>query len=160
MNRSLALLPVGLVLGGLAGFLLAAAYGITLDGHDHATGHGAAAQGGHAMAHDELLSLPDGRDAPMLAISVTADPVSGWNLHIETANFRFAPEHAGQAHVPGEGHAHVYVNDAKIARQYGPWLHIAELPPGRNVIAVTLNANDHRALAGKALRAQTTVVVR
>ena len=66
MNRSLALLPVGLVLGGLVSFLVAAGNGITLDGHDHAA-HGAGevtGQAGHQAMHDELLSLPGGPAAP------------------------------------------------------------------------------------------------
>lgn len=163
MNRSLALLAIGLLLGGLTGFMFAAAYGITLDGHDHANhdaqGHEMQASAAHAPTakaandphqhhanHDEVIFLPAGPDAPTLAMELTNDPASGWNLHIRTAHFRFAPEHASQAHVPGEGHAHVYVNGKKIARQYGAWLHIANLAPGKNVVSVTLNANDHRQL--------------
>ena len=37
--RSLGLVVIGAVLGGMAGFLYAAGAGITLDGHDHATDH-------------------------------------------------------------------------------------------------------------------------
>ena len=44
MNRSLAFLLIGLLFGCLAGFLLAAHYGVTLDGHDHADDHSAAIQ--------------------------------------------------------------------------------------------------------------------
>lgn len=50
-------------------------------------------------------------------------------------------------HKPGEGHAHVYVNGAKIGRLYGPWLHLPNLPKGEVTVEVTLNANDHRPLA-------------
>ena len=60
------------------------------------------------------------------------------------------------------GRALVEVEDGeKIARQYGSWLHISGLAPGVHVIAVTLNANDHRLLAvgGKPLRAETTITV-
>ena len=55
-------------------------------------------------------------------------------------------ERSGGDHVAGEGHAHVYVDGEKIARLYGPWLHIPSLSPGA-VVEVTLNANDHRPLA-------------
>ena len=48
--RSLSLLLIGAVLGGLAGFLFAAGNGITLDGHDHATDHGPMAAGGAGHA--------------------------------------------------------------------------------------------------------------
>jgi hypothetical protein len=161
MNKPLGMLTVGLVLGGLTGFMIAAGYGITLDGHDHGD-HGthSAAHGG-AHDHGELLSLPDGASAPTLNMMVMPDPATGWNLHIMTTNFEFAPQNASRDHVDGEGHAHVYVNDKKIARHYGPWLHIADLEPGENVIAVTLNSNDHRELAvgGKALRVEQTITV-
>lgn len=163
MNRALAMLLIGLFFGGGFGFVAAASQGITLDGHDHAAaGHTGGGQL-HAVAHDhgETLSLANDTDAPTLFVSVAPDPVAGWNLHIETTGFRFAPESASQAHVAGEGHAHIYVNGTKIARQYGPWLHIASLPAGTNEIEVTLNANDHRLLAVEEapLRAVTHVVV-
>ncbi|MDE0532853.1 MAG: hypothetical protein OXI01_15605 [Albidovulum sp.] len=156
MNKSIALLGIGLILGGLTGFMLAAAYGITLDGHDHNhdlktsmsdAGRMREQHQAREIAHDgQIVVLPEGPKAPKLEISVSADPASGWNLHIRTENFRFAPENASMAHVQGDGHAHVYVNGAKFARHYGAWLHISELPRGTNVIKVTLNANDHRQL--------------
>ena len=157
MNKSIALLGIGLILGGLAGFVFAAAYGITLDGHEHdhdlrTSMSDAAGMKEQHLAHEiahhgQIVVLPEGPKAPKLEISVSADPASGWNLHIRTENFRFAPENASMAHVQGEGHAHVYVNGAKSARQYGAWLHIPELPQGTNVISVTLNSNDHRQLS-------------
>lgn len=36
MDRSVAMFLVGLILGGGIGFVVAAANGVTLDGHDHA----------------------------------------------------------------------------------------------------------------------------
>lgn len=155
MDRSLPMLVIGLIFGGGIGFLVAAANGITLDGHDHGV---AADHAGHETAgtssnrhgshesHDTMLSLP-AAGAPTLKIALTADPASGWNLHVTTTGFRFAPRSAGAGHVAGEGHAHVYVNGTKIARLYGPWMHIADLPKGRATVEVTLNSNDHRSLA-------------
>ena len=158
MNKSISLFGIGLILGGLTGFLLAAAYGITLDGHEH---HDHASQASVSDAvdmtdphathgdahHGQVVVLPEAPEAPKLEISVEPDPASGWNLNVQTENFSFAPENASMAHVQGEGHAHVYVNGAKIARLYGAWFHIPELPQGTNVISVTLNANDHRQLS-------------
>lgn len=165
MNKPLALLGVGLILGGLTGFMFAAAYGITLDGHDHGTDH--AMHGGlkndahDGHAHGEMLSLTAGPLAPTLKMMVMPDPGTGWNLHIMTENFTFAPENASRDHADGEGHAHVYVNDKKLARLYAPWMHIANLKPGENVIAVSLNSNDHRQLGvdGLELRVEQTVIV-
>ena len=161
MDRSIALFAIGLVFGGTAGFLIAAANGVTLDGHDHDHGvatHGSADHG--KMKHDELLAV-GATEAPELDIFVTPDPMSGWNLKIETGNFRFAPEKASTSHVAGEGHAHIYINGEKVARHYGNWFHIASLPHGENTITVSLNANDHRQLAvgEKAIEASTVVTV-
>jgi len=39
MQRSLSLLFIGLFFGAGLGFLVAASYGVTLDGHDHAAPH-------------------------------------------------------------------------------------------------------------------------
>ncbi len=158
MDRTIPMLLIGLVFGGGLGFTLAAANGVTLDGHDHAdpAHHGPAAT---AHAHDETLNLPAGPDAPALSLVLHDDPGGGWNLELVTRNFRYAPENASRDHVPGEGHAHVYVNGVKILRSYGPWLHLATLPDGRADIHVTLTSNDHRALAvnGRPVSATLTV---
>ncbi|MGV6802644.1 MAG: hypothetical protein ACWA49_00450 [Ruegeria sp.] len=149
MTRSLALFAIGMVFGGGAGFVVAAANGVTFDGHDHSDPAHHGGSHAEAMAHDHTtaVNLPAGPNAPGLEISLTPDPMAGWNLHVAPQNFRFAPEHASLADQSGEGHAHVYVNGQKLARLYGPWMHIAELPTGENTIEVSLNANSHSPLA-------------
>lgn len=160
MSRSLALFGIGLIFGGGTGFLVAASAGITLDGHDHgdpnAHGH-ATTSADHAHHHGEPLVV-EGALAPVVRIAVTQDPMSGWNLHVETQNFRFAPENASTAHVPGEGHAHVYVDGVKLARLYAPWMHLGDLPAGAEV-EVTLNSNDHKVFQvdGQSVSASMTV---
>jgi len=140
MSRALALLIIGLVFGGGIGFVLGAAprpIQEAVPAMEHAE---------HGHAHGETLVLATDDSAPSLDIRLLPDPVAGWNLNIVTRWFRFAPEHAGEAHVPGEGHAHVYVNGSKIARVYGAWFHLETLPPGKTEIEVTLTSNDHRSL--------------
>ena len=110
----------------------------------------------------ESIDLPAGPGTPTLELSVDqGHQATGWNLHIATTNFRFAPERANAPHRPGEGHAHVYVDGRKIARVYGPWFHLDALPPGGATVAVTLTANDHRtlAVAGRPLRAERRIAV-
>lgn len=152
MDRSIPLLLIGLLFGGGIGFTIAAANGIVLGGHgasgpDHPSGQAVAATA-PAMGHDHAMVQPLMLEASDTSPSVTAtlarDPVSGWNLHVQRENFRFAPENAGLANVPGEGHAHVYVNGVKIARLYADWMHVATLEPGENVLKVALYTNDHR----------------
>jgi hypothetical protein len=157
MTRSLALLLIGLVFGGGIGFVVAAGTGATLDGHEHAAQVGHDASGGHAD-HDTPHAVPAGTDAPTLKVALTPDPVSGWNIRLRTTNFSFAPERAGHAHVPGQGHAHVYVDGEKIARLYGRWMHIPALNAGSKVL-VTLNANDHRPLSVGSDPVSATVTV-
>lgn len=113
--------------------------------------HGA----GH-MTHTPV-DLPAGAGAPTLAAELLKDAKAGWNLHIQTTNFRFSPEDVNRANTAGEGHAHVYVNGRKIARHYGPWLHIETLPEGA-VVMIELNANDHSPLSvgGDLLRVELT----
>ncbi|WP_370399841.1 hypothetical protein [Sulfitobacter sp. JB4-11] len=170
MDRSLGLFIIGLVFGGGIGFAIAAANGVTFDGHDHsdpaqhagmdhaAMGH--ADDGDHAMMHDTPLEV-DAMQAPELAIMVSADPMAGYNLHVMVQNFAFSPQNASGADVPGEGHAHVYVNGEKLGRLYGAWYHIDTLPVGENEVLVTLNSNNHQPLAvnGKVIEASTKVVV-
>jgi hypothetical protein len=144
MDRKIFMLLIGLVFGGGIGFLVAAGNGITLDGHDHATGHGG---GGHDHGAMVPIVLAAGDTAPTLTAAVLKDPASGWNLHIETTNFRFAPENASTDHVAGEGHAHVYVDGVKLARVYADWYHIDHLPEGISMVEVVLNSNNHSPLA-------------
>lgn len=146
MNRALALLIIGLTFGGGLGFVLAAANGVTLQAGSHAdhrlTGDDLAA---HAKLHETPLVL-EAEDAPTLQIELLPDPVAGWNLHITTTDFTFAPQSAGLAHVAGEGHAHIYANGTKLGRIYSDWTHL-ELPRGEVEVKVTLTANDHRPLS-------------
>lgn len=144
--KQLSLLLIGLFFGGGVGFLIAASQGVTLDGHDHSdpAQHGQmdhSAHEGHAP-----LDLPAGDSAPTLNAMLMKDTKGGWNLHIMTQNFRFAPENVNAENAAGEGHAHVYVDGKKISRLYSPWLHIDALPQG-GTVKVELNANDHSPLS-------------
>lgn len=98
----------------------------------------------HQGATHAALAIAADESAPSVQLHAIKDPVAGWNLHIVTDNFRFAPERAGQPHVLGEGHAHLFVDKVKIARVYGSWFHLAKLPPGEHRLKVTLNTNDHK----------------
>lgn len=154
LDRGLALFGIGLVFGGGFGFLTAAGMGVTLDGHDHATGHGGA---GHEAAHAQPVEVPEGQ-APSLAVTASADPVAGWNVQLETTQFRFAPEHAGQGDVAGEGHVHLYLNGEKVARVYGSWVHLDRGAAG-DTLRAALYTNDHHPLTmgGQPVEASVTL---
>jgi len=113
-------------------------------------------------AHSHGMMAVDGWALiPTITTSIQKDPVGGWNLHLETSNFIFDAASAGLANVEGHGHAHIYVNGEKLARIYGDWFHIGTLPTGKNMISVSLNANDHSALAynGELLEHKQVVTV-
>ncbi len=102
---------------------------------------------GEAKAHVHApLEVADPTAVPTLSLEISEE-AAGSTLHLVTARFRFAPEHADGAHVEGEGHAHLYVDGRKVGRIYAPWHFLPALPPGQHVVRVTLNTNDHREYA-------------
>ena len=104
-------------------------------GDTASTGDGMEA-GGHSHAGLEA-------EGPLAVnIDVLVEDGGGVNMHIMTEGWRWTPENVNEEHVPGEGHAHVYVDGVKN-RVYGPYYHIPGLEPGSHHIRVTLNANTH-----------------
>lgn len=94
--------------------------------------------------HHKIVAIPPGQPIPSVDLVVHPDDRQGWNLELKLTNFKFTPEKVNQ---PGnsyqEGHAHLYVNGKKVTRIYGNWYYLAELPPGRHEVRVSLNGNGH-----------------
>lgn len=121
------------------------------------------AEGGNERSEQQsagrLLSKtsPDGHqlrqvpadEAPDVQLAAEPDPDSGWNVHLTTERFAFTPEQVGGKARPGEGHAHLYLDGAKIARLYSDWYYLSSeaVPKGKHTLKVQLNANDHTAWA-------------
>ena len=118
------------------------------DSHDHGHGHGGA------------MFMVDAANAPSVNVRVSEDAKSGWNVVVEATDFTFAPESVNGENVIGEGHAHLYVDDKKVARLYGPYFHYDENFDGAKEFRVTLNANDHSeyAVNGEVIEAVQQVV--
>ena len=120
-----------------------------------------AQQGG--MAHEtkaaNIVATDDWAARPTLDTAVYRDPGAGWNLNVITTNFTFDAKSAGLENVEGHGHAHVYVNGAKLGRVYGAWHHIGALPLGENEVTVSLYANDHSVLASDGVKITSTSTV-
>lgn len=95
----------------------------------------------HSKAHGKIEVDPE--NAPKVSIRVERDMIAGWNVFITVESFVFAPESVNQTNAPNQGHAHLYLNDVKLTRLYGTAYHLADLPPGRHKVSVSLNANDH-----------------
>ncbi|WP_240434566.1 cupredoxin domain-containing protein [Streptomyces sp. YIM 130001] len=100
-------------------------------------------------------------DAPSAELSVRPDSEDGWNVKVSVSRFRFTPDSAGGAALPGRGHAHLYVDDHKVARVYGSWHHLpgSAVPRGTHKITIRLHADDHTvwAVDGTAIEANAEV---
>ena len=121
-------------------------------GHAELQGHQAMSHGNYDISQEAVIPK-------IVDFKVLKDPMSGWNINLEVADFHFAPEHASQTHQEGEGHAHLYVNGNKIARLYGNWFHILEFVKAKNEVKVTLNTNDHQTLIFKGQPIERKIVI-
>ena len=55
------------------------------------------------MCHENIEVGVDSLIPKIKQLEIVKDPMSGWNLHIETTNFKFTPENVNSAHKSGEG---------------------------------------------------------
>lgn len=157
-------LIIGFVLGGSVVWILFSFLVAPVDTHTHDAEQVMTPDETHdgAMVHaHEQVAVAADANAPTVNVRATADAKDGYNIQIETGNFTFAPERVNEAVVQNEGHAHIYVNNIKIARVYGNWFHISSgvLQAGENTVKVTLNANDHSewAVGEKSIEASTVI---
>ncbi len=99
----------------------------------------------HSMHHKMINAQ---KPYPKLNLKMEKDKMDGYNLNIKVSNFTFAPENVNGKNQDNQGHAHIYINGNKI-RQYSPFFHLSGklLKNGKNIIRVTLNANDHSVFA-------------
>ncbi|MEM7732740.1 MAG: hypothetical protein AAF280_08155 [Pseudomonadota bacterium] len=163
MPKTVIFLIIGLFFGTGLGFLFAATGEMQHQGagatdrsvHDHS------AHDHTATGHDHSKRTDVTGPAPTIALVFHPDGPQSRNLEMQVENFAFDPEAVNEAHIEGRGHAHVYINDIKIARAYGPWIHLEALPIGTHQVRVTLNANDHSqlAVAGQPVEATATLVI-
>ncbi len=64
-------------------------------------------------------------------------------VRLEVENFTFDPDSETPEHVPGHGHAHLYLDGVKVQRMYGTEALIGALPSGTFEVRVDLNSNLH-----------------
>ncbi|MGB7244455.1 MAG: copper chaperone PCu(A)C [Sulfitobacter sp.] len=126
-----ALFPITLEFEG-AGKVTTRALHAPMDAMDHG-----------AMMMDEVRGLTG--PAPVLAFSPDIMPAAdGFEADLSVKNMTLLQTPDGTAHVPGEGHAHLYLNGLKLGRLFKPVASVGSLMPGDYVLRVTLNSNDHR----------------
>lgn len=107
------------------------------DGHHMLTGH----------THDPI-DVSDLENPPTLNLVGHIDQVSGINIELQVENFTFSGASVNMRHEDGVGHAHVYLDDEKLARVYSNWYHIDGklLTPGPHTLRAELNSNEHSPL--------------
>ena len=115
--------------------------------------------GDHAMGHDHVEPREAQEPHPSVTVELVDDPAGGWSLHAVPSNFRLAPENASGDHVDGEGHMHLYINGAKVARVYETWYQMRPLPAGTHEITVALQTNDHAPITAGGTTVETTVTL-
>ena len=121
--------------------------------------HSHSSHSGHEEAdHSAVMSMP-AETAPTLQAAPTLTAVDRVDFELATTRFEFSREHADQAHVPGEGHAHLYVNGEKAARVYSNRHSVNSLSPGVHTIRIGLFTNDHAAYAADGNPVVSTAVV-
>jgi hypothetical protein len=85
--------------------------------------------------------------APQATLKIEKDPTGGFNVQVKTKNFLWRPEMASMQHVPGEGHAHVYLDGRKIMRIYNEWFHLNTYQfstrSGEQLLSIEFVGNDH-----------------
>jgi hypothetical protein len=157
--RPFALLITGILVGSALTYTVMG--NILSDGHDHdrdAYAVGAESHDHSSHDHAEGIETSQWDLVPEVKAKLTADAVTGYNLHIETSHFDLVPPAKDHADSTGEGHAHLYVNGEKIARVYGHWFHISSLPKGQNTITVSLNGHNHEELLNQGVPIVATLM--
>ena len=85
--------------------------------------------------------------APTALLELKKDPTGGFNVQVKTTNFTWRPGKASMKHVPGEGHAHVFLDGRKIMRIYNEWFHLNTFQfatrSGEQLLSVEFVGNDH-----------------
>jgi hypothetical protein len=128
--------------------------GIPMDtDHNHADGET------EQHGHDTMIDLSGSDSIPTVDLQVFSLGTSDYNLRIQTLNFEFAPQNVNGDHIPGQGHAHLYIDDVKVTRIYGEWYYLETVPEGAQAISVVLFSNDHRALVTDGAPIKATVML-
>ena len=106
-----------------------------------------------------FLRLPATLPEPELALAASEAPDGSWQLRIEASGFRFTALCVADAAAVPVGHAHVILDDRKIASAFVPVVDLGVLPPGDHQVQVVLRAQDHRALVGSHGLVQARIVI-
>ncbi len=128
--------------------------------HEHEHEHGEPSDSSadhHATAPGTIES-----EVPIsISFTTEVDDKGGVDIQITTEGWLWTPDNVDGEHVPGEGHAHIYVDDVKIGRIYGPTYYLEGIEPGEREVRISLNSNSHDELTydGDAVEAISMVTI-
>lgn len=103
------------------------------------------------------IAIPANMPQPAMALGITVDAMSGFNLELKLDHYVLSPPPAAASmaelmsvSVDADsgvltGHAHLYINGEKVQRIYGKNIHLpaALFQVGVNQISVTINNHGH-----------------
>ncbi len=116
-----------------------------LAGHDMITGYKLATL--LAVEDRGLVENVAAADAPDLSVGISPALDGGWNVDIEPRNFALALPKEYEAHVPGRGHVHLWVDGDYVDDFVTPRRWVPPLPAGVHEIVVSVSTVDHRLYA-------------
>jgi len=99
-------------------------------------------EGTHDHTEDSQSREWDGGPVPDLKANITVNAEGGYVLNIDAPGFTFTGADVFDP-VPGEGHAHLFVDGDLRTMVYGPEFVLPLMEPGTYQVMVTLSTNDH-----------------
>lgn len=102
----------------------------------------------------EQPAVPSQTETPA-SVDLSAKPTLNMNVdvagtkaivHFETTSFKLSPEHYSGAHVPGEGHIHLFVDGSpsRIGVKDNKY-ELIDLGKGKHTLEASLHTNNHQA---------------
>lgn len=109
------------------------------------------------VTHDEHMAIkpamPADHDMSQMAPSIEASVTLNGTTAVvkyEVKNLKVSAEHYGLDPVDGEGHSHVYLDGVKVTglKEQSGTYEVKDLKPGKHVISVDLQQNNHKPIEG------------
>jgi len=111
------------------------------------------------MHQHSLIDVSHLKPLPSLTLTITKDPMGGWNIHAPVQHFQYVPERVNGDPIDREGHAHLFVDGKKVARLYSEWFYLSNLTPGEHTVSVQLNAHNHHVLGNGTSPIEVTATI-
>lgn len=111
-------------------------------------------------SHSETYEFANHDELPEVSINNIGQNLAGeWVMLVDFLNFDLRQDKVDQENVPGEGHAHVYVNDKKVSRLFSSEYTFEDPLNQGDMIRVGLNTNDHKGYTHDGQLIQDTEIV-